>query len=335
MNVLAGISRLLGRPRKGARDIDHTDHADSAAHAGQASAGAARSSQRTAAFWRLALVGLVFVPVILACSTTHSTVSLASAPATSLAVSVGFKNGLLPRANVEVGLYIQNAKLDTVKLTGGQTFSIDGVKIPPSGHVTIPSQPSGAGSFYTLTYTDEHGQQTVVHIPAPQTDFAVTYPEEYGNEPLPRPLHSANDQPVPTPSPGQPRPPELDDSPLIVNYTLPYPINSLPQDPVAGALGQRNMYTVGAQVSPQCSPAWPKCAPQYPGEMIQNPVTADDSIQLSDSDIGWGNGFEQYTTGYCQVVASMYVGWSMPATGFYLLNVVFDADQVTVPFNLV
>ncbi len=161
---------------------NHTDHAKADSHAGQPSAGATR---RTASPWRVALVALVVVPVMLACT---NTVSLDSAPASSLTVSVMFENALVLNVNVNAYVIVKNNTGDNVELTGGQTFSIDGVKIPTHGDATIPRQPSGAGSFYTLTYTDEHGKKTSVRIAAPpaaESPLAVaTSPAKSSSPPI-------------------------------------------------------------------------------------------------------------------------------------------------------
>ncbi len=316
----ACVSRtsLLDIPLKGAHDMEH---------AGMPASGAAR---RAVSLWRPALIGLALLPVLLALACTN-TVSLASAPAASLQVSIHFEHALVAGATtrVTVGIFTEpNTYVD--QFTGGQTLAIDGVALRPGGSATIPRQAPGGVGFYTFTYTDEHGQQTVMHIPAPQVDFAVLAPTAGSRVLLPRPVGAGRNRtgatPIPTPAdPSQPRPPQLADAPLTVRYTLPYPLASVPQDS-----NDSHRYEVGVGAY---APAWPACPPSVQNRLVVSPVSG--TATIDDSSFAWGTGFETRAPGPRHIVASMGLHLHLPAPGFSAFTAFFDGDSVSVPITWV
>jgi hypothetical protein len=318
-------------PRKGAaHDMDSSNHADAATHAGQPSTGAAR---RTASSWRVALVGLVLIPVILACT---QSVRLDKAPATILRLELHFAHALVPGPTTEVTLSTFTDPNNYVEaFTGGQTLSIDGVTLGLHGTTTIPRQKPGGVGFYTLIYTDENGKQTVAHIPAPREDLAITQPTANSRVPLPRRVGAGSKKPAATPTPNndpsnpyQARPPQFADAPLTLHYSLPYLPESLLPDPY-----NRNRYEVGVSVDAPCAPAWPGCLSPLQYGLPTSPPTG--TATIDDSTWPWGRGFETRAPGPGQLSLSMNASWSVPDSGFGYLTLDFEDNSVNVPITWV
>lgn len=324
---------LLNIPRKGEHDMEHAEHAE---HASMPSSGAAR---RAVSPWRAALVVIAVIPVILACASTAR--SLASAPASSLRVYIHFEQALVPGKSTKVTVIMEDEQGTYIKFTGDQKLSIDGAALDSPGSffiATIPRQAPGE-NVYTFIYTDEHGHQTVVHIPGPREDFVVLAPTAGSQVPLPRPVGTGGPAvPTPTPNkgpqsdPNQPRPPALGDAPLPVRHTLPYPIDSLPR--AAGTASTPNRYQVGLSASgpasESCASAQIPCPPIF---MYQDPPT--ETTTIDDHSWPWGRGFETLAPGPGYITASVDVAWNMPQSGFFSCYVMFDTNAVSVPITWV
>lgn len=136
-----------------------------------------------------------------------------------------------------ISVYI-NLDSQPAILGAGQRLTCNGVLVRrpdtnaqgygfPEGTVTVPRQPPGGR--YIFVYTDERGRQTTVVVPAPLMDFAITSLAASARVPIPRRVDRGPT--AATPTPGQPRPPELADAPLTVRYTVPYPADSLTVEP--------------------------------------------------------------------------------------------------------
>ncbi|HEV8193327.1 MAG TPA: hypothetical protein VGP82_17830 [Ktedonobacterales bacterium] len=276
--------------------------------------------------WRAALVGLALLPLTLALACT-STMRLASAPASSLRMSIRFDLALVP-AQTTVSAWLQTNQGTPVALTGGQTLAIDGVPLVADEgnshfHTTVPHRAPG-GPDYTFTYTDEQGHHTVVHIPAPQADFAVLEPTAGSQVPLPRPVGASRARPVATPTPNladpyQPRPPALADTPLTVRYTLPYQPESVLQEP--GPTDTPNQYVVQLSVFGPC--AHPGAFPQgcaTVGSMcdvvIKDQTAPTGSATVDDRDKAWGLGFETCAPGPGEIRMSTFIAWNVPTAAF-------------------
>jgi hypothetical protein len=279
--------------------------------------------------WRAALVGLALLPVALALACT-STVRLASAPASSLRMSLRFDLALVPAQTTLVSAWLQTNQGTMVELTGGQTLTIDGVPLVPDYssnvtqfHATIPHRAPG-GPGYTFTYTDEQGHQTVVHIPAPHQYFMVLEPAAGSQVPLPRTVGAGRTRPVATPTPElvnsfQPRPPALADTPLTVRYTLPYPPESVLQG--SGSTDTPNKYVVQLSVSGPCAHPGPSkgCADAVGG--ICGVGTPDQTVPtgsdtIDDRDKEWGNGFETCAPGPGEIDMGTSIAWNVPTAAF-------------------
>ncbi len=324
-------------PLKGACDMDHPEQEPSQ----RGSMPASGVVPLARAPWRRIVVGLavlVLLPLLLARACTFPalrppgapfpTERLDHAPAASLRVSLSFNRALIPGQSTIVTEAIQTIQGSPVELTGGQTLAIDGVPLVSDQHsipATIPRQPPG-GPGYTVTYTDEQDHQTVVHIPAPQADFAVLEPAAGSQVPLPQ-LVGAGGRAVATPPPNlaapyQPRPPAMAHTPLTVRYALPYPPHSVLQGP--GPAYTPNQYIVRFWVFGPCAPLH-ACQPEC--ELgIKDQTAPTGTATIDDHDKPWGDGVEACAPGPGEIRMSMRIAWNLPATAFWGFYVQFSDD---------
>src|SRR5262249_41206399 len=278
------------------------------------------AAKRAVSPWRIALVVIVTIPVLLACA--QSAKSLASAPASSLRIYLHFEEALIPGDTVRVITEMKGEQRTAVKLTGGQTLAIDGAALDSSSFTSgaMISRHTPGGTGYAFVYTDEHGHQTVVHVPAPREDFKVLSPTPGGLVPLPRRIAGSDlSAPTPTPlngpqsNPNQPRPPAFADTPLTVRHTLPYLLDSLPQAP--GSSTRPNRYQLGlfvhAPPPEACATAPMACPP-----IFSQQDTPTETTTLDDRSWSWGTGFETLAPGPGSITASVDISWNVPHSGF-------------------
>lgn len=257
--------------------------------------------------------------------------NLDKAPAASLRLYIIFSHALVPGPTTDVSVYINTAPNSYVQqFTGGQTLTIDGVSFGARGSASIPRHPQGGAGFYALTYTDEHGKQTIAHIPAPQTDLAILQPTPGGRVPLPRLAKTSHPQPVATlptyPSDQYlPRPPELADTPLTVRYTLPY----TPASPPDATGNATTSYDVLLSARSQCASGWPRCDPRI--DVDEHTPTG--TVTFDDKSRPYGHGFETFATGPVTITASMEFRWRAPDSGFQSLDVNFYNNTASAPIT--
>jgi len=159
------------------------------------------------------------VVVFLACSSPQ-VVQLPKVTADQLGLRVNFTRALIPSAQVviNVTLFEKDRPSNYINLNDNQHLTVNGHdqdrRDSPLIHLssgsyqfTIPRPPDGGS--YTISYTDEHGQQTSVVAPAPQRAFAITLPAANARLPIPQPSASAP-------------------ASFIVQYTVPFDDAALP-----------------------------------------------------------------------------------------------------------
>lgn len=284
---------------------------------------------RRSSGWSL-LAATCALPLLLGCL---KLTTLTSAPAARLSLQATFDGALVPSAMTVISVYI-NLDSQPAILGAGQRLTCNGVLVRrpdtnaqgygfPEGTVTVPRQPPGGR--YIFVYTDERGRQTTVVVPAPLMDFAITSLAASARVPIPRRVDRGPT--AATPTPGQPRPPELADAPLTVRYTVPYPADSLTVEPnstiedavVATAQGARKE---GAP--PECLQV------QSDGYPSNGVVNATGEATVADTQLPYGVGFENLAPGPGSIDVKMYVMRYVPATGFASFHVFFR-DDASIP----
>lgn len=270
--------------------------------------------RRAGSRWRAALMALAVIPIILACASIAK--SPASAPAASLQVKIHFERALVPGAVTAVAVLFTDKQGAYVNLTGNQKLTINGVALdlraaPYYAFSTIPRQSAG-GNAYTVTYTDEQGRQTILHIPSPRQDFAILAPTAGSRASIPRPGGAS--------------------SPLTVRYTLPYAPDSLPQGP-GRDISTPNLYQVQMAATGACTNARPGCTANVRLVQIPNAPTGAATI---DGDVRPpGDGFETLAPGPGAISAGVNIAWNVLASGFLSCYVVFENNAADVPVTWV
>jgi hypothetical protein len=278
-------------------------------------AGALRLSTRLCCL----LVVACAIPFVLACT---QVTTLDKAPASALRIYVRFQGALVAGSLTTVDVNVSDDKGSQVAFTGGQRIAVDGVTIPEqdSGNQHAPPVRSATvgreapGGSYTLSYTDEHGHETIVAIPGPRENFALLDPAPGAHVPLPTPVGAGKGMPTPpaTPPPYQPRPPELADRPLTIRYGLPFLPDALP--PGTGNFPSR--YQVRGDASGPCASKWP----QYNGVRF-DASPPNGSFAIDDASFIYGAGFETLAPGPGTLWLAADATWYVPDSGFAQLNV--------------
>lgn len=260
------------------------------------------------------------VAAFLACG-APKVVQLPQAPASKLDMSVRFSNALIPSAQTTVFVYLSDTSGDTVALISNQALTINGIHsdgasppMPDDPYTfTVPRAPLGGS--YTLTYSDERGQQTSVAIPAAQRDLAITAPAANARVPIPQP--SANTDPS-----------------FAIHYTAPFDPATLPV-PIS-AHEYRPPYegdifgacrTTGYEGTPS---SYARCALVGATE----PIGTDGVIAKDNPNDPPAFRFGNIAPGPGLVSVDAHVVLLVPPAGFHALSVTFE-DSTTIPITWV
>lgn len=267
------------------------------------------------------LVAVGGILVMLACYSQQVT-RLSAAPASTLFLTMGLDYEQVPspdKVRVTVNVASNKSPGAYVIFSGGQSLTVNGVRLSESNSrvATIPRQPPGG--HYTLVYTDEHGTHTRVDIPAPQATFAVIEPASGAQVPLPgreaSVIPTTTPMPTPTPTTISSRSPDGAHTPVVVRYAVPYMPSALPTSPLNQTPNGSAEYKVIGSLSGTCAPQWPGCPPVSVG--------SDDAtgiLTFRDWYLPYGQGFECFSPGPGKIGLTAHVKWYMPHAGFASLS---------------
>jgi hypothetical protein len=249
---------------------------------------------------------------------------LALQPANQLRLELDFYNALSPSTQVTVDVNVltdEGGHWYTVTLVNPQDLTVNGhhadADSPPivTDEFTVP-RPE-AGGEYRIVYTDAHGKQTAVVIPAPQQALTITVPSAHSRLAIPQPGTS-----------------------LTIHYTAPYPLTS--------PFAHRPFALIGGNAAGNCKPAAqtpagtptatatvalptePFCVSVYSG---QPDMTG--TALVSDTGLVPQAGFGNLAPGPGQVAIYAEVYGDIPtATGFAGVRIHF-LDSTSIPITWV
>lgn len=267
-----------------------------------------------------AITCIVFV--FLACSSPQ-VVQLSKAPADQLGLRVNFTNALVPSRQVIIDVTVLDKSSNHVDLNDHQHLTVNGHdqdrRGPPginlssgSYRFTVPRPPDGGS--YTISYTDEQGQQTSVAVPAPQRAFAITSPAINARLPIPQASASAP-------------------ASFTVQYTIPFDDAALPT--IVNQLPQR----FDADIRGRCKTGGPDGTPvssPYCMLLLGSPLQSiAGSITIQDQEGSQPKyRFDNLAPGPGFVEMLAQVSLLLQTTGFGSVSVDFS-DGASIPVTWV